>query len=53
MVCGHHLQNHSRFRGYLFVPSSVHMLSLSFALKEVKWIHNGSFLTRKTDIAVV
>ena len=53
MVCGHHLQNHFLFRGYL-VASPVHLLSLSFALKQVKLIHNHlCFLTGQINIPEV
>uniref|UniRef100_A0AAY5KHT2 Protein HTATIP2 n=1 Tax=Esox lucius TaxID=8010 RepID=A0AAY5KHT2_ESOLU len=36
IVCGHHLQNHSLFGGCLAVASPVHLLSLSFAPKQVQ-----------------
>ena len=54
MVCGHHLQNHFLFGGCLAVASPVHLLSLSFAPKQVKLIHNRlRFLTGQIDIPEV
>ena len=41
MVCSHHLQNHFLFGSCLAVASPIHLLSLSFAPKQMKCIKNG------------
>ncbi len=54
IVCDHSLQNHFIFGGCLAVASPVHLLSLSFAPKQVKLITNGLyFLTEQIDIPEV
>lgn len=44
MICGHHLQNHFLFGGYVFVASPVLLVTLTFASKPVKCIHNGLWI---------
>ena len=38
-ICGHYMQNHFLFVGCLAFASPLHLLSLSFAPKQVKLIH--------------
>lgn len=46
--------NHSLFGGRLVVDAPVHLLSLRFVLKQLKWIPGGlCFLIRRTDITEV
>ncbi len=50
IVYGHHLQNHSLVGGCLSVGFPVHLLSLSFAPKQEKLIHNH--LCFQTEVKV-